>query len=122
MSLGKFHQMIMIHINACEHHPPGSIVGRQEPLQLFTSDFINVLFRTVARKTQGIVPIRSLHGGERGGEGRGGKGRGGEEMEGEEREGKGRGGDGRGGEGREGERTGGKRSGGERRGKENRKR
>ena len=95
MSLGKFHQMIMIHINACEHHPPGSIVGRQEPLQLFTSDFINVLFRTVARKTQGIVPIRSLHGGERGGEGRGGKGRGGEEMEGEEMEGEGRGGKGR---------------------------
>lgn len=82
MSLGKFHQMIMIHINACEHHPPGSIVGRQEPLQFFISDFINVLFRTVARKTQGIVPIRSLHGGERGGAGE-------ERGEGREWEGKG---------------------------------
>ena len=54
-------------------------MGRQELLQFIASDFINVLFRTVARKTQGIVSIRSLHEGEKG-EGRGGEGRGGEER------------------------------------------
>lgn len=80
MPLGKFHQMIMIHINTCEHHSPGGIVGRQELLQFIASDFINVLFRTVARKTQGIVSIRSLHEGERGRGGEGKKGERGEEK------------------------------------------
>ena len=58
-------------------------MGRQELLQFIASDFINVLFRTVARKTQGIVSIRSLHEGERGrgGEERGGEGRKGERGE-----------------------------------------